>query len=196
MTKINLLPWREELRQELKRQFFAVLVGVAFIGAGSVYLFDVNIQSQITGQRANNKLVVDETLKLDKQIKEIKELQSKRARLVERMNVIQNLQGNRPVVVHVFEELAKVVPDGLYYKTVSNKNNVVSIKGIAETNNRVSNLMRNLDKSSMFFTPNLSMVKNSAGSRNKNKTDAKQKKWSEFTLTVKQGQPAAKKEED
>jgi len=69
----------------------------------------------------------------------------------------------------------------------------VSIKGIAETNNRVSNLMRNLDKSSMFFTPNLSMVKNSAGS--KNKTDAKQKKWSEFTLTVKQGQPAAKKEE-
>ena len=179
MTRINLLPWREERRQELKRQFFVILAGVALIGAGSVYLADMSVQSQIQHQKGRNNFVTGETKKLENQIKEIKELQSKRESLVERMNVIQNLQGNRPVIVHVFEDLARTVPDGVYFNGIEATGKSVKVEGLAEANNRVSNLMRNLNKSEMFREPNLSSVK----SATKDEKDG----WSEFSLTVKQG---------
>lgn len=181
MTRINLLPWREERRQELKRQFFVILVGVAFIGAGSLYLVDMSINNNIQQQKSRNGFITGETKKLENQIKEIKELQSKRESLVERMNVIQNLQGNRPVIVHVFEDLARTVPEGVYYNGIEATETSLRVEGFAEANNRVSNLMRNLSKSEMFRDPSLSSVKNSS-------EDAKDG-WSQFSLSVKQGLP-------
>lgn len=179
MTRINLLPWREERRQELKRQFFVILAGVALIGAGSVYLVDMSVQSQIQHQKGRNNFVTGETKKLENQIKEIQELQDKRESLVERMNVIQNLQGNRPVIVHVFEDLARTVPEGVYYNGVEANGASLKVEGFAEANNRVSNLMRNLNKSEMFRDPNLSSVKNAS--------EGAKDGWSEFSLSVKHG---------
>ncbi|PCJ47708.1 MAG: pilus assembly protein PilN [Moraxellaceae bacterium] len=179
MTRINLLPWREERRQELKRQFFVILAGVAIIGAGGVYLADMTVQSQIRHQSGRNAFVTAETQKLENQIKEIKELQNKRESLVERMNVIQNLQGNRPVIVHVFEDLARTAPDGVYYNGISASGGGLTIEGYAEANNRVSNLMRNLNKSEMFRNPNLSSVRNASGDGLED--------WSEFSLTIQYG---------
>src|SRR5690606_13037211 len=102
-----LLPWREERRQELKRQFFMVLVGVILVGAGAVYLVDMNTKSQIENQTRRNDFVTQETKKLDAQIKEISELKKQRASLVERMKVIQDLQGNRPIIVQIFDEIVR-----------------------------------------------------------------------------------------
>jgi type IV pilus assembly protein PilN len=176
MTKINLLPWREERRQELKRQFFVILFGVALIGAGCVYLVEMTVQNQIEHQRNRNDFIVSETKKLDAKIKEIEELKKKRERLVERMNVIQDLQGNRPVIVHVFDQLAKTIPDGVFYRSIKSSGSRITIDGMAEANNRVSNLMRNLSSSEMFADPSLSTVKTEV----RNGED-----WSRFLLTVK-----------
>lgn len=180
MTKINLLPWREERRQELKQQFFVVLVGMALLGAGSVYLVEMSVQSQIEYQNSRNAFVEKETKKLEAQIKEIQELKKKRERLVERMNVIQDLQGNRPVIVHMFDQLAKTIPDGVFYRSLKVEADKLTLEGLAESNNRVSNLMRNLDNSPLFVNPSLSKV--SASMR-------EEEKWSAFSLVVKQGAP-------
>lgn len=158
MAKINLLPWREELRAELKKQFYTVLAGACFVGAGLVYVYDIKVQNDIAFQKTNNDYIVAEIKKLDESIKEIDGLKSQRTRLLERMEVIQNLQGNRSVIVHQFDELVRSVPDGVYFTLVEKKADKFSIEGIADANNRVSNLMRNLDKSDWFMNPNLASV--------------------------------------
>ncbi len=184
MTKINLLPWREERRQELKRQFFIVLAGAVLIGAGAVYLVNMTVESKIEYQAQRNQFIENETKKLEEQIKEIKELEKKRESLVERMQVIQDLQGNRPEVVKVFDGLARTVPDGVFYSLLRSTGGVIAITGYAESNNRVSNLMRNLDASDLFESPNLSKVQSAS----------KEKDSNEFDLTVKRQKPASEKE--
>lgn len=184
MTKINLLPWREERRQELKQQFFVILFGVLLIGAGSVYLVEMNVQSQIEYQNQRNQFIVGETKKLEQQIKEIEELKKKRESLIERMKVIQDLQGNRPAIVKVFDEMVRTVPDGLYFKRVKSTGDVISMSGFAESNNRVSNLMRNLDASELFEAPNLSKVQ----------AASKDAAVNEFDLTVRRQKAAAEEE--
>lgn len=181
MAKINLLPWREERRQELKRQFFMVLAGVVMLGAGAVYLVNMQVEAQIENQNRRNDFITQETRKLDAQIKEIAELKKQRASLIERMKIIQDLQGNRPVIVQIFDELVRTVPDGVYYKRIKATGDSISINGVAESNNRVSNLMRNLDASSMLEAPNLSKVR----------TADKDKAANEFDLTVQRQKPKA-----
>ncbi|MAR89382.1 MAG: PilN domain-containing protein [Pseudomonadota bacterium] len=185
MTKINLLPWREERRQELKQQFFVVLFGVLLLGAGIVYLVNMSVQGQIDYQNQRNQFIVSETKKLEAQIKEIEDLKKKRESLIERMNVIQDLQGNRPEIVKIFDELVRTVPDGVYYRELKSVNDSISITGYAESNNRVSNLMRNLDGSELFEAPNLSKVQ----------AASKEKSVNEFDLTVKRQKPKSEEEE-
>lgn len=185
MTKINLLPWREERRQELKRQFLMILGGVIILGAGSIYGVDMGVNAEIEYQNSRNQFVQNETKKLEEKIKKISELKKKRASLVERMNVIQDLQGNRPVVVKIFDEVVRTLPDGVYYRSLKNSGDVLSFIGLAESNNRVSNLMRNLDASELFTAPNLSKVKSASKGESNN----------EFDLTVKRSKPEAEQEE-
>ena len=187
MTRINLLPWREERRQELKRQFFIVLAGMIIVGAGAVYLVNMSIEAKIEYQNRRNEFIVQETRKLDNQIKEIQELKKQRASLIDRMRIIQDLQINRPVVVKVFDALARTIPDGVYYKRVKETGNTISITGYAESNNRVSNLMRNLDASPLFTAPNLSKVK---AADNDKSTSA-----NEFDLTVQRQKPDDEKKD-
>ena len=184
MTKINLLPWREERRQELKQQFFVVLFGVLLIGAGSVYLVDMGVQTRIEYQNQRNQFIVGETKKLEQQIKEIEELKKKRESLIGRMKVIQDLQGNRPEIVKVFDEMVRTLPDGVYYKRVKATGDTLSMTGLAESNNRVSNLMRNLDASELFEAPNLSKVQ----------AASKEQSVNEFDLTVKRQKKKAEEE--
>ncbi|MCK5791042.1 MULTISPECIES: PilN domain-containing protein [unclassified Ketobacter] len=184
MTKINLLPWREERRQELKQQFFVVLFGVLLIGAGSVYLVDMGVQTRIEYQNQRNQFIVGETKKLEQQIKEIEELKKKRESLIERMKVIQDLQGNRPEIVKVFDEMVRTLPDGVYYKQIKATGDILSMTGLAESNNRVSNLMRNLDASELFEAPNLSKVQ----------AASKEQSVNEFDLTVKRQKKLAEEE--
>ena len=159
MSHINLLPWREELREEKKKEFITLLMGILIVAAGLVFLVGRSIDADIATQNSRNSYLTSEISKLDKQIVEINQLQKKKEELVERMNVIQSLQGDRPVIVRLFDELVRTLPDGVHYTSVSYSKNELSIKGIAKSNSRVSQLMRKLDQSSWFSGPNLSSVK-------------------------------------
>jgi len=175
-----LLPWREERRKEQKQQFVTVLALAAVAGFGGIYLINMQVESQVAHQQARNEFVRHETTALDTRIAEIAELRKKRERLVDRMNVIQNLQGNRPLIVHVFDELAKGVPDGVFFTEIEQKGASVAASGMAESNTRISNLMRNLDASPSFVKPVLSKVETQTGAAVEKQDD---KAWSGFSMS-------------
>lgn len=159
MAKINLLPWREERREQLKKEFFTYLGAVALLSVLVVMLWHSTISGAITSQMARNSFLEKNIKELDSQVSELKELKAQRKRLTERMRIIQDLQGNRPEIVHLFDELVRAIPDGVYYTEVNRTGPNISIKGIAESNNRVSSLMRRLNDSEWFNSPNLIRVK-------------------------------------
>lgn len=158
MARINLRPWREELRAEKQKQFLSALVGVAVLAGGLVLGWNSHMESQIENQNARNNYLSSAMKGLDEKIKEISGLQKKRKELVSRMKVIQDLQGTRPVIVRVFDELVRTLPDGLYYESLKKTGDTLSINGVAESNSRISGLMRNFDGSEWFVGPNLTAV--------------------------------------
>ncbi len=158
MPRINLRPWRQELREERQKQFISTLVGVAVIGAGLAFFWLKDVESQIAYQEARNGYIRSSMEELDKKIQEIEELRTKRQQMLDRMKVIQDLQGTRPVIVRVFDELVRTLPDGLYYESLRRQGDTISIVGIAESNNRISGLMRNFESSDWFDQPNLTDV--------------------------------------
>ena len=158
MANINLLPWREARRQERKKQFLIGL-GATLAGAAlSVFFWDLAVNSRIDYQQSRNQYLRTQIALLDQEVAEIRDLQRKRNQLIERMRVIQALQGNRPVIVRLLDQLVRTVPDGVFYTSLETKANVVSIEGVAESNNRVSSLMRRLDASDWLENPNLDAV--------------------------------------
>ena len=158
MANINLLPWREARRQERKKQFLSGL-GATLAGAAlSLLLWDLAVNSQIDSQQSRNQYLLTQIALLDQEVAEIRDLQRKRNQLIERMRVIQALQGNRPVIVRLLDQLVRTVPDGVFYTSLQTKENVVSLEGVAESNNRVSSLMRRLDASNWLENPNLDAV--------------------------------------
>lgn len=159
MARINLLPWREQLREERKKQFISILVLIVLFAGLLVFLGDRNLNGKIDQQNARNDFLRKEISLLDGRIKEIEQLQARRTQLLDRMKIIQDLQGNRPIIVRVFDELARTLPEGVYFTSVDMKGPVISIKGGAESNSRVSNLMRQMDASDWLTTPNLTAVK-------------------------------------
>ncbi len=158
MAKINLRPWREELRAEKQKRFLTSLIGVALISTGLGLGWNSDMTAKIEHQEARNNYLAAAMLSLDEKIKEISELQKQRKELVSRMKVIQDLQGTRPVIVRVFDELVRTLPDGLYYESVKKTGDDIVIQGVAESNSRISGLMRNLDNSEWFTNPNLTAV--------------------------------------
>ena len=159
MAQINLLPWREARRQELKREFLGTLALVLGLGIGLVLLADRVVNSQIDHQNARNQYLSENIKELDKAVEEIKELQKRRNQLLDRMRVIQELQGNRPIIVRVLDQLVRTIPDGVFYTTLKTADKKISISGIAESNNRVSSLMRRLEASDWLADPNLDAVR-------------------------------------
>jgi type IV pilus assembly protein PilN len=159
MARINLLPWREQLREERKQRFLVALAGVLVISAGLVFLGGQYLNGAIEQQTARNEFVRKEIAVLDARIKEISELKTRRAQLLERMKIIQDLQGNRPIIGRIFDQFVRTLPDGVYFTELKMTGKSISITGSAESNNRVSNLMRNLDSSDWLESPNLTEVK-------------------------------------
>ena len=147
MARINLLPWREQLREERKQRFLVSLAGVFIVAAGLVFLGDQMLSAAIDNQNARNDFIKKEIAVLDARINEISELKTRRQQLLERMKIIQDLQGNRPIIGRVFDQLVRTLPDGVYFTSVKMSGKSIAIVGAAESNNRVSNLMRNLDGS-------------------------------------------------
>jgi len=177
-TKINLLPWREELRKEQDRQLF-VLAAFAWLLMGVVVGYGhFHMTGRIEAQNARNKYLQAEIAKLDKQIKEIKDIKKRRAALVARMNVIYRLQADRTQLVYVMDGLVKTIPEGVYYSRLTKAGNTIKIDGTAQSNARVSALMRNFEASPWFKNPDLAVinVKGSGGGR-----------ISQFKMTVQQG---------
>lgn len=182
MAQINLLPWREERRQELKKEFITTVCLVLALAGGLVLLADRVVSSQIDEQQARNEYLSSEIKELDKQVKELKNLGKRRNQLIDRMRVIQELQGNRPIIVRVLDQLVRTVPDGVFYTSLETKNKRVTVNGVAESNNRVSSLMRSLDASDWLANPNLDKV--SAASKFGDQANT-------FKLTVRVQAPAA-----
>ena len=158
MARINLLPWREELREQRKREFISVLAGVAIVGLGLLYLGHLSMMGQIEGQKKRNSLLESEISIMAKSVREIDKLKDKKEELLARMNVIQSLQGNRPIIVRVIDELVRTIPDGIFYSKLNRKGSNITFSGIADSNNRISSLMRRLDGSEWFAKPNLTSV--------------------------------------
>ena len=186
ITQINLLPWREELRQEQKKQFALMSVMTCVLAAAIVGLIHFQMQAKIDYQSSRNRFLTNEIHKVDEEIKEISELQKVRRSLIERMEVIQNLQGSRPSIVHLFTEIVSTVPNGVYLKSLKQTGSKLLVNGQAESNARVSTYMRNLSASEWLKEPNLTIIE---------VEDIKVNRVSTFTLTVTQTSPNASGEE-
>ena len=184
MAKINLLPWREELRKERQQEFIGIVVAVAIAAAALVWFVTGIIEGQYKNQKVRNSFIQQEMSVLSEQISEIQALRDKREQLLERMQLIQNLQGNRPIIVRLFDEVARSIPDDLYFTSLDIKGHQVSVKGRAKSNNRVAALMRNFDESDWFDAPNLISVKAEKGGYNT------------FEVTMTQVDPKNKSKED
>lgn len=159
MARINLLPWREWERERKRKEFLINMGVVLVIGLGIVFTAGWYLDGNIERQNDRNKFLESEIAVLDEKILEISNLKKKRDELLARMRVIQELQGNRPVIVRVFDELVRTLPKGAHFRNLEMIGNTLTIDGTAESNNRISSLMRNLDGSDWFAEPNLKSIK-------------------------------------
>ena len=153
---INLLPWRERLREERRREFLTIMMGFVIIAGGLVFLVDRYFNGEITMQQARNVFVRAEITLLDTQVAEINHLRQQKEDIRARMNVITDLQGTRPVIVRIFDEMVRTLPDGIFYEQVQRIEDVIAVEGIAESSARITELMRNLDDSEWFKATDLS----------------------------------------
>lgn len=187
MPDINLLPWREELREERKRQFLVVLVGSTILALLVGYAFEFRVNSAIQVQDSRNSMLQDGIKELDQQIAEINKLKDLKADMIDRMRVIKGLQTNRAEIVKLFDQFARAIPEGAYIEQMQLEGKRISFEGKAESNNRVSSLMRNLDSSEKFANPNLTRVEadNTLGAQG-----------SSFSMTVAVNLPQTDTEED
>jgi type IV pilus assembly protein PilN len=158
MRQINLLPWREEQRQERQKNFLILMAATAIVAAGIVFGVKSYFDAQIDGQNARNNYLRSEIAKLDAQIARIDELDEVRQRLIDRKDVIENLQSNRTLMVHLFEQLVTTVPEGIRLLTVQQVGDQLTIDGTAQSSARVSTYLRNLEASEFLHEPTLRIV--------------------------------------
>jgi type IV pilus assembly protein PilN len=177
MIRINLLPHRELARAARRRQFNALLGLAVAAGVVIVVLGHSLIAARQSTQEARNAFLQREIAKLDVQIGEIKQIREQTQALLERKRIVETLQSNRTEVVHLFDQMIRLLPEGLYLKSFKQVGNVVTISGYTQSSARVSTLMRNLDNSPWFESTNLVEIK--AATVNNLRAN-------EFVLTVKQ----------
>lgn len=160
MIRINLLPHREQKRERRKRDFNGQLVAAALVGGGLVFLGGMFINHQIENQNQRNELIRSENQKLDAQIAEIKDLESAIASLKARQNAVEDLQSDRTIPVHLFDELVKMTPEGVYLDKLEQRDMHVKLTGKAQSNERVAEFLRNLaDGSPWLEKPQLEEIR-------------------------------------
>jgi type IV pilus assembly protein PilN len=179
MTRINLLPWRELQRKEREREFYTVAGGAAFVMLLVIVYVHFHVSGMIETQNGRNAYLNKEIKKVESQIKDIKQLETEKTQLLARMKVIEELQSQRPLVVHLFDELVKAMPDGVYLTSIAQSGSSISIEGVAQSNARVSAFMRNISDSHWLTDPKLGVIQ-----ALDNKKDGQ--KGSKFALTIKE----------
>src|ERR1700736_4133741 len=164
MPRINLLPWREQERKIRRREFMVAAGGAVFAAVIFVLGGKVLYSSWTDAQNEKNTLLKKEIVKLDAQIADIQDLENRKQRLVARMEIIEKLQRKRPEIVHLFDEIVKTVPEGIYLTAIKENGNKLEIHGIAQSSTRVSTFMRNIDASVWMDNPQLQVVESAANS--------------------------------
>ncbi len=144
-VRINLLPHREQKRQARQRQFFTLMISLAILGLAVIALVHGILAAQIESQQSRNGLLKGEIAKLDEQIKEIDRLRDQIQAVLARKQVVETLQSNRSEAVHLLDQLVRQLPDGIYLKQVKQVGAKVTVTGYAQSNARVSTLMRNIE---------------------------------------------------
>lgn len=185
MPRINLLPWREELRKERQKNFSLSAVAAVLIGAGVWFLYSNHVESNIEYQHQRNEFLMQEIKLLDEQIAEIIDLEAQKERLLARMKIIEELQKSRPQIVHLFDELVKTLPEGVYLTSIVQNGDRLELKGVAQSSSRISSYMRNIDASDWLRDPDLGVVEVASDGRRRN---------ARFTLFANQTQPAETQE--
>lgn len=162
-TRINLLPWRLERRKLREREFFTMLGGAAIVGVLGVFLWSMITGAEVENQTARNAYLTGEIAELDKRIEQIKELDKTKSRLIGRKNAIELLQANRSQMVHLLDELVVTIPEGVRLTGLKQVGDQLTLDGIAESNTRVANYMRNIDRSPWLGRSDLAKIENRAG---------------------------------
>jgi type IV pilus assembly protein PilN len=158
MPRINLLPWREAERKR-KRQEFILSIGAALATAALVALLGRwEMSAAIAHQQDRNTVLTEEIAKLDKQIEEINGLDAQKRRLLARMEIIERLQRSRPEIVHVFDEIVRILPEGVYLTYLKQSGEKFEFRGVAQSSTRVSTMMRNIESSEWLSDPSLQIV--------------------------------------
>jgi type IV pilus assembly protein PilN len=183
MPHINLLPWRAELRKRRNKEFGILAVVVAAVMVAVVAGVDWHFQQRIDFQNERNAFLSAQIELLNKKITEIQELDREKERLLARMRIIQQLQSSRPEIVRVVDAIIETLPDGVFYTAITQKGFAINLLGVAQSNARVSSLMRKLESSDLFENPNLVEIKASSDS-----SISSGSKLSRFNLNVTQSQ--------
>jgi type IV pilus assembly protein PilN len=187
MPSINLLPWREAERKKRQRDFGIAMGAAVVVGIGVIMLTMLFYSQLISAQQSRNARLTTEIAELEKSILEIDGLERQKERLLARMEIIEQLQKSRPEIVHLFDELVRQLPEGVYLTGMKQTGSRVEIRGVAQSSTRVSALMRQIDSSEWLSDPEVERVetKQSGNSRQ-----------SEFVVYLKQRRPGADVEDD
>jgi type IV pilus assembly protein PilN len=187
MPRINLVPWREAERKRKRQEFGVAFVAALLIAALIAFVISLQMQSLIDEQQARNEYLKGEIATLDKQIAEILDLEKRKEALKARIDVIEQLERSRPEIVHVFDQLVRTLPDGIYLTSVKQTDRKLQVKGIAQSSTRVASYMRNIDASEWLTDPSLDILETKS---DPNSTGA------EFTLNATQKNPQVPENED
>lgn len=181
MPRINLLPWREEDRKRRQREFMVAMAGSFVAGVLVVVVMMLAYASMISTQIERNTRLESEIVELNKSIAEIDGLERQKERLLARMEIIEELQRSRPEIVHLFDEITRRLPEGVYLRGMKQNGTAVEVRGIAQSSTRVSALMRQIDSSDWLTDPSVIKVET--------KEDGPSRQ-AEFVVTLKQIQQA------
>jgi type IV pilus assembly protein PilN len=177
MPSINLLPWREAERQKRQRDFGVALGGAVVAGIAVIMLTMLAYSQMVSSQEGRNLRLTDEISELDKSIKEIDSLERQKERLLARMEIIEQLQKSRPEIVHLFDELVRQLPEGVYLTGMKQVGSRIELRGVAQSSTRVSALMRQIDSSVWLTDPEVERVET---------TQSGSSRQSEFVVYAKQ----------
>jgi type IV pilus assembly protein PilN len=179
MPRINLLPWREAERKQRRQEFGVGAVGALMLAGVIAFAVNWQMSGAIENQFERNQYLEGEIEKLNAQIAEILDLEQRKQRLSSRIQVIEQLERSRPEIVHVFDQLVRTLPDGVYLTTVKQTERKLSVSGVAQSSTRVASFMRNLDASEWLTDPSLDILETKGSSDG----------GSEFTLNATQENP-------
>jgi type IV pilus assembly protein PilN len=181
MPRINLLPWREAERKQRRQEFGVGAVGALVLAGVIAFAVNWQMSGAIDSQNERNQYLKTEIADLDKQIAEILDLEQRKQRLSSRIQVIEQLERSRPEIVHVFDQIVRTLPDGVYLTGIKQAERRLTVKGIAQSSTRVASYMRNIDASEWLTDPSLSILETKGAGDG----------GSEFTLNAAQENPQA-----